>query len=86
MSKHFTLDVDADGIATITWDMPGRSMNVLNPRPRCTAYCRRARDGVVDDGAVKGIIITSGKAELHRRRRPRRCSCAARHAAERGPS
>ena len=23
-------NVDTDGIATITWDMPGRSMNVLN--------------------------------------------------------
>ena len=22
--------VDSDGIATILWDMPGRSMNVLN--------------------------------------------------------
>ena len=27
---NFTLDIDADGIALITWDMPGRSMNVLN--------------------------------------------------------
>ena len=25
----FTLDTDADGVATITWDLPGRSMNVL---------------------------------------------------------
>ena len=23
-------NVDSDGIATITWDMPGRTMNVLN--------------------------------------------------------
>ena len=23
-------EVDSDGIATITWDMPGRSMNVLS--------------------------------------------------------
>ena len=22
--------IDPDGIATITWDMPGRTMNVLN--------------------------------------------------------
>ena len=25
----FSTDVDADGVATITWDLPGRSMNVL---------------------------------------------------------
>ena len=25
----FTTDTDADGIATIAWDLPGRSMNVL---------------------------------------------------------
>ncbi len=27
---NFKLDVDADGIALITWDMPGRSMNVID--------------------------------------------------------
>ena len=29
MSEIFKLSVD-DGIATITWDLPGASMNVLN--------------------------------------------------------
>ena len=28
--ENFTLEVDADGIALVTWDMPGRSMNVLS--------------------------------------------------------
>ena len=28
--KNITYAVDGDGIATITWDMPGRSMNVLS--------------------------------------------------------
>ena len=27
--KNFTLDIDADGVALVTWDMPGRSMNVF---------------------------------------------------------
>ncbi len=27
---NFKFDVDADGIALITWDMPGRSMNVID--------------------------------------------------------
>ena len=26
---NFTLDIDADGIALVTWDAPGRSMNVM---------------------------------------------------------
>ena len=30
MADNFKLDVDADGIALITWDMPGRSMNVID--------------------------------------------------------
>ena len=27
---NFRLETDADGIATATWDMPGRSMNVID--------------------------------------------------------
>ena len=33
--EHFTnfrFEIDADGIALATWDMPGRSMNVITPR------------------------------------------------------
>ena len=30
--QNFRFDTDADGIATATWDMPGRSMNVITPR------------------------------------------------------
>ena len=44
----FTMQTDADGVAIITWDVPGKSMNVMS------------FDGLADD-AVKGIIITSGK-------------------------
>ena len=28
--SNFKYDVDSDGIATVTWDMPGRSMNVID--------------------------------------------------------
>ena len=28
--KNFRFETDSDGIALVTWDMPGRSMNVLN--------------------------------------------------------
>ena len=27
---NFKFDVDADGIALVIWDMPGRSMNVID--------------------------------------------------------
>ncbi len=29
--QNFKLDTDADGIALVTWDAPGRSMNVIDP-------------------------------------------------------
>ncbi|TIW15717.1 MAG: 3-hydroxyacyl-CoA dehydrogenase, partial [Mesorhizobium sp.] len=56
---NFTLDVDADGIALITWDMPDRSMNVF------TEEVMRELSAIVDkvagDAAIKGAVITSGK-------------------------
>ncbi|MET3593307.1 3-hydroxyacyl-CoA dehydrogenase/enoyl-CoA hydratase/3-hydroxybutyryl-CoA epimerase [Mesorhizobium shonense] len=56
---NFTLDIDADGIALVTWDMPGRSMNVF------TEEAMRELNAIVDhvagDPAIKGVVITSGK-------------------------
>ena len=56
---NFKLDVDADGIALITWDMPDRSMNVI------TLDVIEELGGLVDkvtsDEAIKGAVITSGK-------------------------
>ncbi|MGJ8611965.1 MAG: enoyl-CoA hydratase-related protein, partial [Octadecabacter sp.] len=55
----FTLKTDADGVATITWDTVGKSMNVMNQQGFADL------DGLIDqalaDDAVKGVIITSGK-------------------------
>ncbi|MGI1663821.1 3-hydroxyacyl-CoA dehydrogenase NAD-binding domain-containing protein [Palleronia sp. KMU-117] len=55
----FTYDVDADGVATITWDVTSKSMNVMSPEGFITL------DGMIDralaDPAVKGVVITSGK-------------------------
>ena len=28
---HFRFETDFDGIALLTWDIPGRSMNVITP-------------------------------------------------------
>src|SRR5476649_816434 len=51
--------IDTDGIATITWDMPGRTMNVLN-EGSLSAYTETL-DKALKDDKVKGIILTSGK-------------------------
>lgn len=57
--KNFTFDIDAGGIALITWDMPGKSMNVFDET------VMEELDSIVtkvtDDSAIKGAVITSGK-------------------------
>jgi 3-hydroxyacyl-CoA dehydrogenase / enoyl-CoA hydratase / 3-hydroxybutyryl-CoA epimerase len=58
----FTTDIDADGVATITWDLPGRSMNVLTEDG--ITELDAAIDAALADPAVKGIVITSGKADF----------------------
>jgi 3-hydroxyacyl-CoA dehydrogenase/enoyl-CoA hydratase/3-hydroxybutyryl-CoA epimerase len=56
---NFKLDVDADGIALITWDMAGRSMNVINTE--VIGELGTLVDKVAADAAIKGAIVTSGK-------------------------
>jgi 3-hydroxyacyl-CoA dehydrogenase / enoyl-CoA hydratase / 3-hydroxybutyryl-CoA epimerase len=51
--------VDDDGVATIRWDMAGRSMNVLTADS--VAQFEVAVGRALDDASVKGVIITSGK-------------------------
>jgi 3-hydroxyacyl-CoA dehydrogenase/enoyl-CoA hydratase/3-hydroxybutyryl-CoA epimerase len=58
----FSTDVDADGVATITWDLPGRSMNVLTEEG--IAELDAAVDAALGDPAVKGIVIASGKPDF----------------------
>lgn len=58
----FTCAVDADGVATITWDVPGKSMNVLSLQG--LAELNALIDTALADNAVKGIIITSGKKDF----------------------
>ena len=52
-------EVDGQGIATLTWNMPGRSMNVLN-EDSLEAFSAALRRAVADDG-VTGIVLTSAK-------------------------
>jgi len=56
---NFKLDVDADGIALITWDMAERSMNVINTG--VIEELGTLVDKVAADAAIKGAIVTSGK-------------------------
>ncbi|MDQ7071777.1 MAG: 3-hydroxyacyl-CoA dehydrogenase NAD-binding domain-containing protein [Rhodobacterales bacterium] len=61
-ASDFTMNTDTQGVATITWDCAGKSMNVLSTE------ALMALDGFIDkalaDDAVKGIIITSGKKDF----------------------
>ncbi|MFL5108122.1 MAG: 3-hydroxyacyl-CoA dehydrogenase NAD-binding domain-containing protein [Xanthobacteraceae bacterium] len=57
--KNFSLDVDQDGIALVSWDMPGRSMNVID-----LAVIEELAvivDKVTTDPAIKGAVVTSAK-------------------------
>ncbi|MDO9639706.1 MAG: 3-hydroxyacyl-CoA dehydrogenase NAD-binding domain-containing protein [Pseudotabrizicola sp.] len=58
----FTYVVDADGVATITWDVPGKSMNVMSLAG--FAELDAHIDTALADAAVKGVIITSGKKDF----------------------
>ncbi len=56
---HFTLDVDADGLALVTWDSPGRTMNVLDAAVKDELGA--ILDQTTADPVVKAVVITSGK-------------------------
>ena len=57
--SNFKFQIDGDGIALLTWDMPGRTMNVI------TEAVMDELDSVIStvatDASVKGCVIVSGK-------------------------
>ncbi|MGV8929652.1 MAG: 3-hydroxyacyl-CoA dehydrogenase NAD-binding domain-containing protein [Brevundimonas sp.] len=57
--ENFKIDVDADGIALITFDVPGRSMNTLTSgvMTEIPEWVERIKT----DDAIKGAVLTSGK-------------------------
>ncbi|MFP5296878.1 MAG: 3-hydroxyacyl-CoA dehydrogenase NAD-binding domain-containing protein, partial [Alphaproteobacteria bacterium] len=57
--ENFKIDVDADGIALITFDVPGRSMNTLTSG--VMAEIPQWVERVKTDDAIKGAVLTSGK-------------------------
>ncbi len=58
---NFRFETDADGIALATWDMAGRSMNVITPE--VMADLQALIKAVAEDAAIKGCVITSGKPD-----------------------
>ncbi len=58
----FTLSTDADGVATITWNVAAKSMNVLSLA--ALAELDAAFDTALADPAVRGIILTSAKPDF----------------------
>jgi 3-hydroxyacyl-CoA dehydrogenase / enoyl-CoA hydratase / 3-hydroxybutyryl-CoA epimerase len=56
---NFRFETDADGIALVTWDMPGRSMNVINAE--VVGELGQIADRIASDEAIKGAVFTSGK-------------------------
>ena len=58
--ENFKIDVDADGVALITFDVPGRSMNTLTSS--VMAEIPQLVERIKTDDAIKGAVITSGKA------------------------
>ncbi|MBV9560186.1 MAG: enoyl-CoA hydratase/isomerase family protein, partial [Bradyrhizobium sp.] len=60
--NSFKVETDSDGIALVTWDIHGRSMNVLDERTivELEAIVKETST----DNAVKGVVITSAKEAL----------------------
>src|SRR5689334_15141161 len=56
---NFKYDLDADGIVLVTWDMPGRSMNVFDEK--VLEELGAILDQAMKDATVKGVVITSAK-------------------------
>jgi len=57
--KNFTIEKGDDAIAVVSWDMPGKSMNVID------LSVMDELDQIIDamsaDENIKGVVITSGK-------------------------
>jgi len=56
---NFRFETDADGIAHLVWDMPGRAMNVINAE--VIGELNAVVAHVASDPAIKGCVVTSGK-------------------------
>jgi 3-hydroxyacyl-CoA dehydrogenase/enoyl-CoA hydratase/3-hydroxybutyryl-CoA epimerase len=57
---NFRLDIDGEGIATVTWDMPGRSMNLFDAV--AIDEIGAIVEEIAGNAAITGAIVTSAKA------------------------
>jgi 3-hydroxyacyl-CoA dehydrogenase/enoyl-CoA hydratase/3-hydroxybutyryl-CoA epimerase len=55
-------NVDSEGIATLEWDLPGRTQNVLNEQSMA-AFAAAAQKALADT-SVKGILVASAKVDF----------------------
>ncbi|MFO7770389.1 MAG: 3-hydroxyacyl-CoA dehydrogenase NAD-binding domain-containing protein [Roseovarius gahaiensis] len=55
----FTMEKGADGVAVITWDTVGKSMNVMSQQGFLDLEA--LIDEALADNTVKGVVLTSGK-------------------------
>jgi len=62
MTETIRFDLDAEGIATLTIDLPGESMNVINEQ--FGQDFAELVDKIVSDDAIKGAVITPGKRDF----------------------
>ena len=62
MTDALNVVVDADGIATATMDLPGRSMNVLNDD--LAGPLAALIERLATDAAIKGLVLASGKKDF----------------------
>ncbi|MEM6934435.1 MAG: 3-hydroxyacyl-CoA dehydrogenase NAD-binding domain-containing protein, partial [Pseudomonadota bacterium] len=62
MTEIFDLSLDKDGIATLTWDLPGASMNVLTEAG--IHELEEKIPALIADEAVRGVILTSAKPDF----------------------
>lgn len=56
---NFKIETDSDGIAVVTWDMPDKSMNVIDLS--VMDEWEKIVDEMAGDEAIKGVVLASGK-------------------------
>ncbi len=59
-TETIKFELDNDGIALLTIDVPGQTMNVITPQ--FSADLAALIEKIATDDAIKGAVITSGKA------------------------
>ncbi len=62
MPNHIFTEIDADGIATLTWNVAGNTPNVFNDAT--LGEFRPAMQDLIANPVVKGIVIASAKSDF----------------------